>query len=110
MKWVAGPIPALESGGASAAEVRTGWAWGDQDAMGNRRTRSHERSRETQGIDGGIRGKVQSGRRRSYSIQEGSFSGSEGVTKGWKNLYQRRYFLRSVEAEFRQVRKMRKRG
>ena len=51
---------------------------GDQDAMGNRRTRSHERSRETQGIDGGVRGEVQAGRRRSYSIQEGSFKAGEG--------------------------------
>ena len=65
---------------------------GHQDAMGNRRTHNHERSRETQGIDGGIRGEVQAGRRRSYSIQEGSFrargGGGEGVMKGWKNLYQ----------------------
>ena len=55
---------------------------GDQDAMGNRRTRSHERSRQTQGIDGSVRGEVQARRRRSYSIQEGSFKGGERCYEG----------------------------
>ena len=82
VKWVAGPIPAQESGGAGAAEVQTGWAWGDQDAMGDRCTRGHKRSRETRGIDGGVRGTVQAGRRRSHSIQVGSLSGSGRCYEG----------------------------